>query len=192
MPARQQSTIPPVAMDADSSAWKISLFVFVVSSFMWLGAVNVRALIGNDLLNPGTVDFVEYVDPQIERAIYRMLSIASVLIMIGYTVAVLSSAVFLATSPFTFKQHGWLMMSTILFYIFIPVEAYTLHLDWKMIYLEFYTTADNDLFRELFIARLKALRGVPIIALLCYYTIIGLAVFQPFKKLSQKETGVAG
>ncbi len=184
MPARQNSPPQSVASSGvDSPVWRIALFVFVVACIVWLGAVNIRALVGNDILKPGTVEFEEYIDPQAEREVYRLVSLASVVVIIAYSVALVSSIVFLATSPFKLKEHGWFMMSAILFYTFVPVEVYTMHLDWKMMYLEFYTTADNQLFRELFVARVMALQGVPLIALLCYYTIIALAVFQPFKKL---------
>jgi hypothetical protein len=93
-----------------------------------------------------------------------------------------SGAVFLATSPLRLKEHGWLMMSAILFSLFVPVELYTMYLDARMVYMEFFTTAGNDVFRELFHARLGVLAGAPLVALLCYYTIIALAVFRPFTK----------
>lgn len=179
MPVRQQS-----AGTSGTWKWRCSLFVLIVAAIVWLGAVTARALIGNDILKPGTVEFIDFIDPRAEREVYRLISITSVAVMIGYAATVVSSMVFLATSPFRLKEHGWLLMSAILFYLFVPVEAYTLHLDWQMIYLEFYTTADLDAFRSLFIARVKALQGVPLIAMLCYYTIIGLAVFQPMKRLS--------
>jgi hypothetical protein len=166
-----------------SPIWRIALFVFVVASIVWLGAINIRAFIGNDLLKPGTVEFEEFINPHAEREVYRLISIASVSVLLGYIVAVLSAIVFLATSPFSFKEHGWLLMSAILFFLFVPVEVYTLYLDGKMMYLEFYTTADIHSLRTLFRARIMALQGVPLIALLCYYSIIALAVFQPFKKM---------
>jgi hypothetical protein len=53
-----------------------------------------------------------------------------------------------------------------------------------MIYLEFFTTADIAVFKELFVARLGALAGAPVVAHLCYYTIIALAIFQPMKKIA--------
>jgi hypothetical protein len=55
-------------------------------------------------------------------------------------------------------------------------------LDARMIYHEFFTTAENRVFRELFLARVGALKGAPLVAMLCYYTIIVLAVFQPMKR----------
>jgi hypothetical protein len=74
------------------------------------------------------------------------------------------------------------MMSAILFYLFTPVEIYTMVLDFRMWLLDVQGSNDLVEFRKLFIHRLAALAGVPIIALLCYYTIIVLAVFRPFVK----------
>jgi len=164
------------------SVWRVSLFVLVVASIFWLGAVNIRAMIGNDMLKTGTLEFEGTLDPEAESEIFRLISFASVVIMISYAVVVISGTVFLLTSPFRLKEHGWLMMSAILFYTFVPVEVFTLYLDGKMAYKEFFTTEGNDVFRELFVARVGALAGAPVIALLCYYTIIALAVFRPFTK----------
>ncbi len=57
-----------------------------------------------------------------------------------------------------------------------------MYLDGKMIYQEFFTTADNEVFRGLFVQRMGALKGAPVVALLCYYTIVGLLIFQPFRR----------
>ncbi len=181
MPTRQTS---PVSR-ARTSLWHTALFVLVVSSIVWLGAINVRALIGNDIFKTSATEirFDDTLDPRAEREAYRLIAITSIVVLVSYTLVIVSGVVFLVASPFALKEHGWLMMSAILFYLFVPVEVYTLHIDWKIIYQEFYTTADNSAFRELFIARIKALAGAPFIALLCYYTIIALAVFQPFKRL---------
>lgn len=165
-----------------SSVWRIALFVCIIAAAVWLGGSLARALVGNDILKPGTVEFEEFIDPQAERQVFRSLSVISVAVMVSYCIALTSSVVFFVATPLRFKDHGWLMMSAILFYLFVPVELYTMYLDWKMVYLEFFTTADNEMFRTLFRARLLALQGVPFIAVLCYYTVIALAVFQPMKK----------
>jgi len=165
------------------STWRIALFLLIVSSIVWLGGINVRAMIGDDMLKPGTLEIEEYLSPEAEREIFRLLSLSSLVVLASYCVVLLSSMVFLATSPFKLKEHGWLLMSAILLYLFVPMEIFTFYLDAKMIYHEFMTTADNTVFRELFSARVAALSGAPIIAMLCYYTIICLSVFQPFKKV---------
>ena len=170
------------ATQANSTIWRVALFVFIVSSTLWLGSAYVRAMIGNELLKFGTLTFEEYIAPDAEREIFRLLSLASLSVIGWYVVALVSSIVFLLSCPFILKEQGWLTMSAILFYLFVPVEAFTMYLDGKMIYTEFFTTADNQAFRELFIARIGGLAGTPFIATLCYYTIMALAVFQPLKK----------
>jgi len=167
---------------ADSNGWRIALVIFIVSGTLWLGGVHVRAIIGNDLLKLGTLEFEEYIPPEAEREIFRLLSLSSIFVMGSYLVALVSSVAFLVASPYKLKEEGWLMISAILFYLFVPVEVFTMFLDGKMIFNEFFTTADNLVFRDLFIARIGALAGTPFIATLCYYTIIALAVFQPLKK----------
>jgi len=165
-----------------SPVWRIALFVMVAASILWLGGLNIRAIIGNDMLKTGTLEFEEYIAPEAESEIYRMISYASLVTMAGYLGVLVGSVVFLVSSPFRVKEHGWLLMSAILFYAFVPVEFYTMYLDGRMVYETFFTTASNEVFRELFVARVGALAGVPLIAVLCYYTIIGLVIFQPFKK----------
>jgi hypothetical protein len=172
-----------IAQDRHPVLWRVALFVMIVTGILWLGAVNVRVLIGGDMLKTGTLEFDEYIPPDAEREIFRLLSLTSIIVIIGYVITLISSVIFLLFSPFRFKDHGWLLMSAILFYLFVPVEIFTLTLDARMAYNEFFTTIDNTVFRELFIARVGALAGAPLIALLCYYTIIGLAIFRPFTKL---------
>ncbi len=158
------------------------MFVLTVSAIVWLGAVNVRAVIGNELLNFGTLDFKEHLDAELEREVFRLISLTSLIVMGGYLATFTSAVVFVRTTTIRFKQNGWLMMSAILFFMFSPVEFYTLVLDWKMIALDFFANPTLTDFRVLFIHRLAALAGVPMIALLSYYTIVGLAIWQPLKK----------
>lgn len=172
------STDPPVS-DPHPVLWRAALMVLVASSIAWLGAINIRTIIGGDLLKIGTMEFDSYLPPDAEREIFRLLSVTSLVVIGGYLLTFCASIVFLATSPFRLKEHGWLLLSAILFYLFVPVEAFTMFLDARMVYHEFFTTATNTTFRELFIARVAALAGAPGVATLCYYTIIGLAIFRP-------------
>lgn len=158
------------------------MFILIVSAVVWLGAVNVRAVIGNELLNFGTLDFKEHMDAELEREVFRLISLTSLIVIGGYLATFTSAVVFVRTTTLRFKQNGWLMMSAILFFMFSPVEFYTLILDWKMIALDFFSNSTLTEFRILFIHRLAALAGVPMIALLSYYTIVGLAIWQPLKK----------
>ena len=165
-------------------SWRIVLFVMIVASFFWLGGIHYRALLGNTLLKPGTLEFRGTIAPEAEREVFRLMSQMAVITIVAYVITLASGAAFLRLSPFRLKEHGWLMMSAILLYLFVPVEAFAMSIDVRMIYQEFFTTAGNEIFRELFLARMGALAGAPLIALLSYYTIVGLVVFQPLKQPS--------
>jgi hypothetical protein len=164
------------------SLWRGALCIMIISAIVWLGALIVRATIGNDLLVPGTMQFDEQIPPVAERHLYRILAGSALLMVGGYIMVLISSVVFLRTSPYRLREHGWLMMSAILLYAFVPVEVYAMSLDVRMIYVEFFAGADPAVLRELFLARVGALAGAPFIATLCYFTIIVLAVFQPFRR----------
>jgi hypothetical protein len=174
------STAPP--SPRSSVTWRTALLFLIGGTILWLGGVHIRAILGSDMLKFGTLEFEDYLSPDVEREIFRLISFISIIVIVGYLVVLISSVVFLTSSPFRLREHGWLMMSVILFYLFVPVELFTMIIDGKMIYQEFFTTVDNSVFRELFIARVGALAGAPVIALLCYYTIIVLAVFQPLRR----------
>jgi len=114
--------------------WRIALFVLVVSAIFWLGSTNARALIGNDMLKPGTVEFEEYLAPEAEREVFRLISVVSVVIMISYVVTLHQQhPVFCPRRRTGLKEHGWLLMSAIPVLCVVPVEVYTMILDGKMI-----------------------------------------------------------
>jgi hypothetical protein len=167
---------------SSGAAWRVALFFFLTAGVLWFGGANIRTIIGNQLLRPGTLEFDAYIAPEAEREIFRLLSIIAVVIIAGYLVTFTAGLLFLWASPLVLREHGWLMLCAVLFYGCAPVEIYALWLDGVMVYKEFFTTADNAVFRDLFLQRATALGGAHFIALLCYYTIIGVAVFQPFRR----------
>jgi uncharacterized membrane protein YuzA (DUF378 family) len=163
----------------ESKIAKVSLVIIVIAGIVWLGGLNVRAMIGFDMLQVGTLDFKPNIHPYVERTVFSLVAQSSIVVDIAYCIVWLAGILFLKTTKLLLREHGWLMMSAILFYLFTPVEIYTMVLDGKMWYLDFLGSNDLVEFRILFIHRLGALSGVPMIALLSYYTIIVLAVFRP-------------
>ena len=143
---------------------------------------------GFDLLQMGTLDFKPNVHPYVERTVFSLIAQSSVVVNVAYAIVWIFGILFLKTTVFRFREHGWLMMCAILFYLFTPVEIYTMVLDFKMWYLDFIGSNDLVEFRKLFIHRLAALAGLPMIALLSYYTTIGLVVFRPLRHPSPINT----
>jgi len=165
----------------------IAFCVMLIAGVCWLGGINIRALVGFDLLQTGTLDFKPNIHPYVERVVYSLIAQCSMVVNVAYVIVWLSGILFLKTTHLRLKEHGWLMMCVLLFYVFTPVEVYTMVLDAKMWYLDHLGSNDLVEFRKLFIHRLAALAGVPMIALLSYYTVIVLAVFRPMRKRSSSD-----
>ena len=181
-PDGSPSAAPAARRTPEGTLWRVALFVIILGAISWLGSFIVRAFIANDLLIPGTMQFNELTPPAAERHLYRVLAGSAILMVGGYLLVLLGSIVYLRSSPLRLRENGWLLMSALLLYLFVPVEVYAMSLDVRMIYLEFVSGADLPAFRELFLARVGALAGAPFIAALCYFTVIALTVFQPFRR----------
>lgn len=166
---------------------KIFLTIFIVASFFWLGTSNVRAIVGNQLLDFGTAEFKQNLNPFVEREYYDVVALCSSIMLGGYVFVLVGAIGFISTTELSFKNHGWLLICTILFFIFVPVEIYTLTLDWKIIGLNYWGDWPIEEFRKIFLKRLTALSGAPFLATLTYYSIIVIAIWQPLKTTSQQE-----
>jgi hypothetical protein len=168
---------------------KSALLLAALGAVTWLGGINVRASVGFSLLQFGTLEFKPNIDPGIERAVFSLVAQSSLILIGAYAMLLLSSIVYLWAARPPLRNEGWLMAAAILFYAFVPVEVYTAVLDVRLWLLD--AAGSNDLveFRKLFIHRLAALSGVPMIALLSYYTAIALVVFRPLRRSRADRAG---
>jgi hypothetical protein len=166
----------------DSRITKTAAYFFSIGLILWLGGIILRAVISNELLQAGTLEFKPNINPNAERTIYSLIANASSVVLTGYLLTWISGVIFLITTTFSPKEHGWLLISAVLLYFFTPVEVYTFILDVKMMVLNFYGSNDLVEYRKLLIHRLSALSGVPFIAILCYLTILGCIIFQPLRR----------
>src|SRR5260221_712085 len=66
---------------------KISLAALCVAGSIWLGGVNIRAVIGFDLFETGTLDFKTNIHPYVERAVFALTAGAPFLHSLLTTVA---------------------------------------------------------------------------------------------------------
>lgn len=168
-----------------SKSNKIALTLLIIAAIFWLGAINVRALIQNELLNFDQFNFRTNIPPDRENTLFQLIANSSIFIIICYIMVLISAVWFLISTNLKFKENGWLIMSTILFFLFVPVEIYTYYIDIRFILLYYSHPPNHDELLRLFGMRLGALSGVPVIALLCYYTIIPIAIFKPLKRGKQ-------
>ncbi len=173
-------------MNERSSA-KIVLTILVLAGVVCLGAINIRALLGDSLLRTGTFEFLPNIEPIVERNVYHLIALTSIVTTAGYLIVFASSILYLILTRRRMKEDGWLLMCAILFFLFTPAEFFTMKLDWDFLWCDMKNSLSLIEFRELFIRRVAALRGVPVIALLSYYTIIVIAVWQPLKKTRREQ-----
>ncbi len=162
------------------------LALLVVAGVVWLGAINIRGLIGNDLLNYDEFSFRTGIPPDEENWIFRMLSHSSLVVLCSYAVVLFSAIMFVSKARINLRENPWYLMCMIMFFMFVPVEVYTSYLDIKFYLLYLTDPPVHDDLLRIFGARIGFLKGVPWIALLSYYSIIILAVFQPMKKSLRK------
>ncbi len=134
------------------------------------------------LLNFGTVEFRGALDPAVERSAYDVIAQYSIISFISYPAVILCGIGYLLTTHRSLKQDGWLLMSAILLFLFVPVELYCFWLDWKIVGLNYWGEWELEEFRKAFLNRTTALAGLPLIAQLCYYTIPVIVLFKPFRK----------
>ncbi len=166
---------------------KLALTLLIGAAIFWLGGINIRALTGNELLNYDQFNFKTSIPPDREFTLFQMISYSSLVIIISYFVVLTCAIWFIKTTNLKIKQNGWLLMCAILFFMFAPIEIYTYYLDVKFMLLFQSNPPNHDELLRLFGKRLGALSGVPVIALLCYYTIIPIAVFRPLSKKINEE-----
>ena len=168
-----------------SKSNKIALILLVISAIFWLGGINIRSVISNELLDYDQFAFTTSIPPDRENTIFQLISNASLVIIISYTIVLISAIWFTVTTKLKMKENGWLLMSAIMFFLFVPVEIYTYILDIKFMLLFHSGPENHDGLLKLFGERLGALSGMPVIAVLCYYTIIPIVIFKPLNRLKE-------
>jgi hypothetical protein len=164
------------------------LFLIILATVFWLGGVNIRAIIGNEFFEKGTIVLRSDLSADFEKALILIYANSTIVTLSAYIVVLISVIGYLFSTRPNLKEKGWMMISVTLFFIFLPVEIYTGYLDLKYILLYFFYSGEGYQFRELLVKRVTALGGLSAIAIFCYYTIIGVLVWKPFNKKIAEET----
>jgi hypothetical protein len=170
---------------------RVGLFIMMAGAVFYLGGSAARAIIGNDLVELGTLRFRQDIPFDAEKEIYNLLARTSLLIVFGYFLALVGFVAFLSKSRIRMKEHPNVMIAVILFALFVPVEFYTSYLDLRFFasfvdfQLQLFLGADpgplRDEMRHLFVERVSGLGGLSVIAILSYYSAIGALIFRPIK-----------
>lgn len=176
---------------------KFFLLLFTYGIIFWLGGITTRALIANEFFITGTLQYRDDISLDTERMLFQLITATSIVALTSYLILLVSSVYLLMKMPLKVREHGWLLIASLLFFLFVPAELFTGFLDLKFIFLwentkdilqtqgmEVYAQHSTHL-RETLSHRIGALSGVPVIAMFCYITAVVFLVWQPMKKKQQ-------
>lgn len=166
----------------EKPAAKIFTVLFYITFMLFLGSVIVKNVQIMSIIEFGTTDFRQSLSIEKELGSYHTFSQYSLYIYILYPAVIFAAIGFLRTTQRKIKKEGWLLICSILLFLFVPVELFCFWLDWKIIGLNYWGEWPVEEFRKAFSIRLTALAGLPFVAQLCYFTIPIFIIFKPLQK----------
>jgi hypothetical protein len=178
------------------------LFLLALGTVLWLGGTVYRAIIANEFFLPTTLVFDPGINVHQERMLFQLVAASSTIIVCAYLTVLVSAIVLLRRTQLTFKDNGWMLMASILFFMFVPAEIFTAWLDLNFIfdwlearsaYLSNGSAAYEGYRTELRATlshRIGALHGLPVMAVLSYFTALAVLFLQPMRRatLTQEQT----
>jgi hypothetical protein len=161
---------------------KTFLFITILSGSLWIGGYLCRLVVFYQLFKEGEFILEHFVNEGNLSGIFMVLRAAVALTLILYPIFILSFLLFVITSKYNLKENGWLFIITIIIFLTSPFEIYLMTIDYDIVFKINYNVINTEVVLELVIRRFKILSSFSIIELICYFTVIYLMVFQPFKK----------
>ncbi|MCZ7555562.1 MAG: hypothetical protein M5R41_04065 [Bacteroidia bacterium] len=170
------------------------LFLLALGTILWLGGTVYRAIIANEFFLPTTLVFDPGINVHQERMLFQLVAASTTIIVCAYLTVLVSAIVLLKRTTLTFKDNGWLLMASILFFMFVPAEIFTAWLDLHFIFdwLEARSaylssgSAAYEVFRtelrKTLSHRIGALHGLPVMAVLSYFTALAVLFIQPMRR----------
>jgi hypothetical protein len=170
---------------------KTILTIFTLAFIIWLGGAILRTAIGFTIFEPSATEtLIRKASNDILMQTVYIFASTSIYTSIAYVIAFALSFFLLAKFKKIWKQQGWILMCFVLFYLFSPVELFTIYQDIKLSIAvfqqnvwEFYSQPIQDFFMK----RVKnvvynSLNGL---TLLSYLTIVIYVIWQPLKKTTE-------
>jgi hypothetical protein len=174
------------------------------SAIVYFGGIGMRTIVGNEFFITGTLQFSPFVSHDQERTLFQLIYAANYIVLISYVVLFTSAVMLLRLLPLRVRDNGWLLLASLLFFVFVPVEIFTGYLDVKFIMLWmkvqnhltdkglYLYSQYSSLLHETLSHRIGALSGLPVIAMLSYLTAVVVIIWQPMKRRIDGNTAPRG
>lgn len=166
---------------------KIVLSIFAIAFIIWLGGTILRTAIGFNVFEPSATEtLIRQVPNDILMQTVYIFASTSIYTSIAYVIAFVLS--FYLWQKFKDKMHnqGWILMCFVLFYLFSPLQLYTIYQDIRLSIAifqqnvwEFYSQPIQDFFMK----RVKSVvyNSVNGLSILSALTIVVYSIWQPLK-----------
>jgi hypothetical protein len=158
---------------------KILMFLAFLSGSLWIGAYLTRLFLSYQLFEAKDLVLKSFVNQQNLPGILFSMLPAVTTSFILYIALIITFTAFLLTSKVSLKKNGWLFIITLIIYITMPMEAYLMTIDYKII-----TQLNSGSFNApgvlaLVSDRIKVLSSFPLVEIFCYFSIVYFILFQP-------------
>ncbi len=168
-------------MESINKFSKLILYFCFTSGLLWLGSYITRLTVAYQLFQGNYFNLKSYITNLNLSGILTALNGEILLEVSLYILFIITFLIFLISSKISLKQNGWLFIITLIVFVTFPFELYLITIDYKIL-TEVYSAGFNaNQVLNLYIERFKVLGSFPIIEVLCYFAVIFLILFKPFK-----------
>jgi amino acid transporter len=150
---------------------KMALTGTVVGFSLLLGGIVHQIIVGVALMAP--------LGESAERFGYLLMSRGSMALIVAYVLVFVSGLAFWRNGPFRLRKDRWFAVAFFSFYLWFPVDVFTISLDIRFALGFDPSQALSQAQKELFLSRQMTLGPVPLIMLLGYALGLVMAIFRP-------------
>ncbi len=164
---------------------KISSSFLTVASLaciFWMGSSFIRLMLSYQMFDQTITSKKDYLNEQNLKAVLTTINPAVMTTFVLFIVFLIFYFLFLVTSKLNLRRNGWLFIITVLILVTAPFEIYLMTIDYSI-----FTKVNSGLFNNsdvlnLIMKRLTVISSFSLIELLCYCSIIFLAIFKPMTR----------
>jgi len=161
-------------------------FASLVFGALWLGAYVTRLILTYNLFKEGELVLKYFVNNTNITGIFQAFEPLYYITFITYPIFIICFTLFLFSSGLSFKENGWLFITSIIIYFTLPFEAILMAIDYKIIVMNLAGNFDSEVTLTLITERLEILGGFSVILILCYLSIPYFLIFRPFSLKENK------
>ncbi len=165
---------------------KFIQITLAIGLILWIGGNVVRYAIAYDLFVPGTeLTLKNWYSPEIQLNIVSIFRIASFYTFSGYCLTIISTIILIIINKSKFKNNGWMLISSILILLTLPIESILAYFDIKIMSgfnnLEI-KSFDSEIIKTYFLGRLKHWFIPGSLSFLSGMSAVIIAVWKPLVK----------